>query len=102
MSAYVTIGRKVGNVDMPPQRWTDFISRTRMAVNEFAGPLVTWGATRGEYNGVPESCYIVVGSRTPNPHETSCLRIALRNLARAYNQDCIALAIADVEFCEGE
>ncbi len=98
MSTYVSIGRNVGDQPLNATDWTEFISRTSMTVYEFAGPLVSYATGHGVYNDSPEDTFIVVGAQTPNPHDASCLRIALRALARAYGQECIALAICEPEF----
>ena len=108
MSVYVSIGRNIRSTPwpMPESRWATFTKAVTLAVAEFAGPVVSVAFGRGEYNGVEEETCIVVGasddSASTEYQRHNALSIALRALAREYEQECIAVAVATPQFLAGE
>lgn len=95
----VTIGRNVGDVPLPAERWNEFVSRTRAVVEQSTDDLWAVAPYRGSWDGVSEDAVLFYGS-VGSDEVTTSLREALRNLASYYDQEAVGLAIGDSELVE--
>lgn len=98
MSTYVSIGRNIQNEPMSEHDWGEFVKRVTLAVELFAGPIVSTTLGSGVYQGKTEGCAVIVGAGNPAKHSLSYLKASLSALATSFKQECIALTVATPEF----
>jgi hypothetical protein len=107
----ITIGRNVGNVPMPEDRWARFVEDTLATVRRHGYEVVvrnfgegTWQASDGEV--VTEENFIVVGiaedfAWPSAERRQDAIRHEVRHLAYVYGQDAIAIGFGTSELQEG-
>lgn len=102
MSTYVSIGRNVNGKPMTEDKWRNFRMRLHWTVEKFTGPIVSVCNGTGTYQGVSEDTYIVVGMQNPSEADKEALTAALTYLSFKYDQESIALTIAEPHFIKPE
>lgn len=95
-TAYITIGRNIGQDPLPIQFWGDFKRETALTAQIF-GEVVTDAEGRGVYGTIYEDTYILAVSLWQNADEDELGR-ALDILAGKYHQDSIVLTVGEPQF----
>lgn len=105
----VTIGRNVADVPMAPERWNDYVTRTREAVTDALSELWVTAPYRGEWEGVREDAFVFYGPLKGGEGTDDAfwsdlnvreLKVKLSTLATYYRQDAIGLSVGEAELVE--
>lgn len=92
----VTLGRNVGNVPMPLDRWEEFRTLIGAALANLLAPdFAASYDGRGEWQGIAEDSTILVASGITRPVTSDYLRAVLSTYAEEFGQDAIALTVGE-------
>ena len=102
-SITVTIGRNVGDVPMPEQRWEEFKRDVQGTLANYADPSdqAEYADGHGVWGYVPEQMHKRTLLSNYEPDEAAMMNLSreLSELARFYDQDAIALTIGTSTLC---
>lgn len=91
----ITIGRNVGDEPMSADRWSEFTTSVRNALERHGAEVWTSAAYTGSWEGASEDSHVFLGgAEALDGHE---LRRELGALAGEYGQEAIGLNVGPAE-----
>lgn len=96
MNIVVTIGRNIEGLPMSFTAWENYQERLGKILRPAIKTHYFAGLGGGTWEGQAEEAYTLIGEYDKTYPKT-CLRLDLRDLARDFGQDAIALTFGDVE-----
>jgi hypothetical protein len=100
MTTIVSIGRNFHATGEPMSinLWNDFQGYVRRAMLNACGSVYFHGTGSGIYEGAAEESYTVIADDPATTWQDLKLRQTLRDLARIFGQDSIAVTYGETEF----
>jgi hypothetical protein len=97
----VAIGRNIDNEPMSARSWRAFQNDVQAALHSAAEPGPTFSAKyrgEGQWQGVREQSVVFSASFEGVTIDREALSGALASIARAYQQDAVALTVGEITF----
>lgn len=95
-SLVLSIGRNIGSAPMAQEKWEAFTRSAHRAITEHCGALYFAGYGTGFYEGMSEESFTLTAA-APSGSSLRSLVLALRALAREFEQDSVALTVGETE-----